>query len=777
LVAAALTAGSVVWGHWLDPALAVGMLPITGVVLAALLLLTPRHWVFPLAASTVAVTGTGLLYGADGATAAAPAAGAVVGAIVGACALRAYARGDFALRDVADVGALAVLGAGLGAFIGAATAVAVTAVGHGVDDYWDAVSRQGVASAFGVLIAATVVLAWARRPDPPLPGNLTEAAVLAATVLAAAVLAFNVWSDPLAYGAVVLLVWAAIRFRLRGVATGALVMALVADWSITRGDGPLTDIGQSPRSTLLIFQTFAAVSFLAFLFLAAALDQRDRAAAHRRVAADQFRRTFDSTPVGMALTTLDGVITDANPALCEIFGVARRDLVGTTLDQRRDTDDRSGEMELAAFSARGMASFVATGQRFVAADGAVVWAEVSDSLVRGIDGNADSRVVMVHDVTRVKSLEEQLLHSQKMQAVGRLAGDVAHDFNNLLAVMRGHAEMLDDDLRVLGQARNRLASMQHAAERAAALTEDLLSYSRRRTDAPDIIDIHSVIGGAHEMLLQLLGDRVMMELVLDARATTVLADPYRVEQVLVNLVVNARDAMPGGGHLTIATQNPVDTDERQGPVIELRVCDTGIGMNAETQRKIFEPFFTTKPPGAGTGLGLSTALKVVRDSGGTMSVESEPGAGTTFVVTLPLSVIDVRPETILVVDDEPEVRSVVVDMLRDSGYQLLEADNAERALDLVSTADRGIDLVVSDVVMPGVGGPELAERIHAQSPDTEILFVSGYTEIAPTAPALRGATLLRKPLARDELLHEVDVALDERARRLKARSGTRPPGR
>jgi CheY-like chemotaxis protein len=319
--------------------------------------------------------------------------------------------------------------------------------------------------------------------------------------------------------------------------------------------------------------------------------------------------------------------------------------------------------------------------------------------------------------------------------------------------------------------------MQHAAERAAALTEDLLSYSRRRTDAPDIIDIHSVIAGAHEMLLQLLGDRVTMELVLDARATTVLADPYRVEQVLVNLVVNARDAMPSGGHLTIATQNPVDTDERQAPVIELRVCDTGVGMTAETQRKIFEPFFTTKPPGAGTGLGLSTALKVVRDSGGTMNVESEPGTGTTFVVTLPLSVIDVRPETILVVDDEPEVRSVVVDMLRDSGYQLLEAENAERALDLVANADRGIDLVVSDVVMPGVGGPELAERIHEQSPDTEILFVSGYREIAPTAPALRGATLLRKPLGRDELLHEVDVALDERARRIKARSGTRPPGR
>jgi signal transduction histidine kinase/CheY-like chemotaxis protein len=416
-------------------------------------------------------------------------------------------------------------------------------------------------------------------------------------------------------------------------------------------------------------------------------------------------------------------------------------------------------------------------QRFHTGEGSLVWAEVTESLVRGLDGTADSRVVMVHDVTRVKALEEQLLHSQKMQAVGRLAGDVAHDFNNLLAVMRGHAELLDDDLRVLGQARNRLTSMQQAAERAAALTEDLLSYSRRRTDTPDIIDVHAVIVGAQEMLLQLLGDSVTMELDLDARATTVLADPYRVEQVLVNLVVNARDAMPRGGTLCIATRNStVHTDVTDGPVVELVVSDTGIGMTAETQRNIFEPFFTTKPPGAGTGLGLSTALKVVRDSGGTMVVESEPEQGTTFVVTLPVSVTDVRPETILVVDDEPQMRVVVVDMLRDSGYQLLEADNAQAALDLV-TADAGVDLVVSDVVMPGVGGPELAERIRAQSPDTEIVFMSGYTEIAPTAPALRGATLLRKPLARDELLHEVDAALNQRARRIRARSGTRPPGR
>ena len=408
----------------------------------------------------------------------------------------------------------------------------------------------------------------------------------------------------------------------------------------------------------------------------------------------------------MALTTLDGVILDANPALCEMLRLPRKELLGDTLEARRYHDDRSGEHDLSQFLP-GAVQFVAVEQRYVAADDEIVWVEFSETRVRGFDDHPDSRLVLLHDITRRKGLEEQLIHAQKMEAVGRLAGDVAHDFNNLLAVMRGHAELLDDDLRVLGQARNRLASMQRATAKAAALTEDLLTYSRRRTDDPEILDLHEVINGAQEMLLQLVSDGVELDVHLDASLTSVLADPYRIEQALLNLVVNASDAMPDGGTLTISTSNPSvgDGGEHADRAVALVVADTGVGMAADVQRQIFEPFFTTKPEGSGTGLGLSTAYAVVRSCGGTITVDSEPGVGTTFVITLPITLpvadatdggaggsvsqdtIDLRPATILVVDDEPDMRDVVTTMLRGSGYRVLEAGDARGALDVLATRD------------------------------------------------------------------------------------------
>jgi CheY-like chemotaxis protein len=291
------------------------------------------------------------------------------------------------------------------------------------------------------------------------------------------------------------------------------------------------------------------------------------------------------------------------------------------------------------------------------------------------------------------------------------------------------------------------------------------------------VDVHTVLTGAHDMLAQLAGTAVRIDLHLDATETLIEADPRRIEQVLVNLVVNASDAMPNGGCLTLATANVHGwaSDGHAASALQITVSDTGVGITPQVQRRIFEPFFTTKPPGSGTGLGLSTADAVVRRYGGTITVHSRLGEGTTFLVTLPLSeraplhpdgavaagpeAGDPGTETILVVDDEAEVRVHVADALRGRGYRVLEAANGGAALDLVSRMPAPIDLLVSDIVMPGMGGPELADRIRALAPDARVLFVSGHEDIEPSSPRLRGTTLLRKPVRRAVLIAHVEQAL------------------
>jgi PAS domain S-box-containing protein len=781
---ALLSAAATVWAHWLDSPTHVAMMPVLGVTLAALLLLEVKQWPLPLLGAVAGVVAAELAYGHDVPTLLTPAVGAVVGALVGALLLRAYAHGRFMLGRVRDLVALAVLGAA-GAGVGAIAGVAVATIGTTHDDYWTLVSRATIADALGVVIVTTLLLSWAADPRLPRGARGTEALALGAAVLVLGVLALHVWSDPLAYVSVLLLVWAAVRFRVRGVSTAALAMVLIADWAIARMTGPFVVTGQSEPTTLLVFQAFAMVTVVTLLLLAAALDERDLARAQRQVANDHWRRTFDSSPVGMALTGLDGVLFDANAALCEMLRCARKQLVGTSLEQLSHRDD-SGEHELDQLTVASAPRVLTSERRYVAADGSIVWAEISEAIIRGLDGKPESRLVLLHDITRRKELEEQVLHAQKMEAVGRLAGGVAHDFNNLLAVMRGHAELLDDDLKVLEQARTRLAKMQNATTKAAELTDDLLTFSRRRADEPQIMDLHEVITAAQEMLLQLVGDSVELRLQLDAESPCVRADPHRIEQAVVNMAVNARDAMPLGGCLLLRTVNLESLD---GTVraVQLDVTDTGAGMTKEVARQVFEPFFTTKPPGAGTGLGLSTAYGVVRSYGGTITVQSTPGRGTTFSIQLPLTDVThtagrEAPEpgpdgdTILVVDDEADARAYVAEVLRESGYHVLEAADAVGTLDLIDAADDTVRLVVSDIVMPGVSGPELAEEIRQRSPETQIVFVSGHPDLDPNAPGLRGVTVLRKPLQRRALLAEVEIALDQPAP-VRARNGTQRPGR
>jgi PAS domain S-box-containing protein len=375
--------------------------------------------------------------------------------------------------------------------------------------------------------------------------------------------------------------------------------------------------------------------------------------------------------------------------------------------------------------------------------------------LRGTDGEIIGVIGVALDITDRKQLADQLRQSQKLQAVGELAGGVAHDFNNLLMVVKGHAEMLLDRLPAASAdrqspARQNVEQIQQAAERAAALTRQLLAFSRMQVLQPRVLDLNEVVAGMIQMVSRVIGANIELAFLPGANLGRVKADPSQIEQVALNLVVNARDAMPDGGRLTIETSNVhLDRDYATehavvdpGHYVMLTVSDTGIGMDAATQARIFEPFFTTKSQGRGTGLGLATVYGVVKQSGGYVWVYSEVGHGTTFKVYLPMvqapaekkapekpaSGHEPGSETILFVEDEQSVRELVTEYLAARGYQVLDAADGMQALEIAAAHKGKIQLLITDVVMPRLSGRELASRLAATRPDLKVLYISGYTD-------------------------------------------------
>ena len=403
------------------------------------------------------------------------------------------------------------------------------------------------------------------------------------------------------------------------------------------------------------------------------------------------------------------------------------------------------------------------------------------------NGRADQVLVVSTDITERRRLGEQLLQSQKMEAVGQLAGGVAHDFNNLLTVITSYSALLLGDLAEGDPRREDVTEIKQAADRAAGLTRQLLAFSRKQVLQPRMLDLNQVVAGTEKMLRRLIGEDIDLVTVEGSNLGLVHADAGQIEQVIVNLAVNARDAMPGGGRLTIETANvelAADVasrrlDTRAGAYVMLAVTDTGTGIPSDALPHIFEPFFTTKERGKGTGLGLATVHGIVKQSGGDVWLYSEPGQGTTFKVYLPLMEGDastVAPEgarravaprgteTVLLVEDDAALRQLARRVLEGQGYVVVEATNGRHALEACDGYSGRIDLVLTDVVMPELGGRAVAERLAERWPSVRLLYMSGYTDddVVRRGVLDTRAAFLQKPFTPEVLARKVREVLDSR---------------
>ena len=514
-----------------------------------------------------------------------------------------------------------------------------------------------------------------------------------------------------------------------------------------------------------------------------ALDNTERRVAERalQLSEQSYRSLIEGAPYGICRSTVSGQLLQVNRAMAEML---RYESEPELLLQSLRTEIFNQPINYDEFLAqlRDRGSYQGFECTWKCQDRKTILVRLGGWSVLDETGEISYLEVFAENVTERKQLENQLRQAQKLQAIGQLAGGVAHDFNNLLTVVEGQVEMMLSEVPLSGGLRHRLEAVEKAAHLASTLTRRLLAFSRLQVLQSKVLDLNVVIAGMSQMLARLIGENIEMTFLPGADLGRVKADPSQIEQVLMNLVVNARDAMPEGGQLTIETHNahldatyPQQAIVERGDYVLLVVSDTGRGMDGETQARIFEPFFSTKQPGQGTGLGLSMVYGVVKQSGGYIWVYSEPAKGATFKIYLPrvtdcvdetATVVSVSSprgkETILFAEDEESVREIVSSFLESKGYQVLTAADGVAARQIAESHKGEIDLLLTDVVMPKKGGHELAEDLRRTLPHLKVLFISGYTGdfVVRNAIVESGAAFVQKPFSMQSLAKKVREVID-----------------
>jgi len=758
--------------------------PPTGVAVAALVLLGPGYWPAILLGAFVANATTSIPLLAAAGIACGNAAEATVAAYV----LRRVAGQHVTLDDLVGVRTLVGVAAPVGALASATVGVTTLWLAHVVPGagVWSALSLWWAGDYLGALVVAPVFLTW--LPDVRI-GRRTAlelslvvgGAVLATMAIFGGLLPPSLL-PPAEYPFLLFpfVVGAALRFGPRGGSLLTMTVATLVVGYTVRGGGPFVmQTVPSTNTALLLYIGILAVTGLS---LGPATPRHERAERALRTANEQLAAVIHSSP--LAIYTLDpaSTVLTWNRAAEALYGWRAEEVIGRPLPTIGQDVEDHGRLRDRVIRGEALRGVEVTRRR---KDGSSVNISLSVAPLHDAAGRVTGMLSLAADVTEMRQLEGQYRQAQKMEAVGRLAGGIAHDFNNLLTAIIGTTALVLEDLGLDARARLDIQEIEKAAKRAAGLTRQLLIFSRQQVLEPRALDLNALVANLEKMLQRLIGEDIELVTKPAASLGAVRADAGQLEQAIVNLVVNARDAMPQGGRLTIETAE-VDLDRsyvaghvptQPGRYVLLAISDTGVGMDAATKARLFEPFFTTKEPGRGTGLGLATVYGIVKQSGGYIWAYSELRHGTTFKMYLPrVAELAEAPEatrgtptpargseTVLVVEDQEEVRELTKRVLVARGYAVLAAANGAEALEIVDRHPTRIHLMITDVVMPGMNGREVAELACAKRSDLKVLFVSGYTGEAVLQHRLLepGVAFLQKPFTPDVLARKTREVLDD----------------